>query len=84
MPAPRHNAPLRRRALLPTHASGKLTSHHLSTPYRLRENTRSREYLRFTAVVGNSLISRVFMKGVVGVRANLSRTLHYSITRNSV
>jgi hypothetical protein len=84
MPALRHDAPLRRRALSSTHASGELIRQHLFTPNRLRENTRSRDYARFTAFAGNGLIGEAFTIGVVGVRADLSGILDYSITQNSV
>ena len=83
-PAPRHNAPLGRCALRSTHASGELTRQRLSTPYLLRENTRSRDYARFTAIAGNSLIGEALAIGVVGLRADLSGMLRYSITQNSV
>jgi hypothetical protein len=56
----------------------------LSTPYRLRGNTRARDYARFTAIAGNSLIGEALAIGVVGLRADLSGMLRYSITQNSV
>ena len=84
MPAARHNAPLGRYSRRSTHASGKLIGQHLSTPYRLRENPRPREYARFAAFAGKPLISKVFMINIVGVRADLSGILRYSITQNSV
>ena len=80
-PASRHNVPLGRGALFSPHASGKLTRQRLSTPYQLRENTRSCDYPRLTAFVGNSLIGEAFTIGVVGLRADLSRMLRYSITQ---
>ncbi len=67
-----HNAPLRRRARRSMHVSGKLTRHHLSTPYWLRENTRPGDYPLLTAVTGNGLNCEVFTIGVVGVTADLS------------
>jgi hypothetical protein len=70
-PVPRHNAPPHRGARLSPHASGKLARQHLSTAHRLRENTRSGDYLCFNAVAGNSLISTVFTVGVVGLDADL-------------
>ena len=83
-PATRHNAPLGHSALRSTHGSGKLTRQHLFTPNRLREKPRPSDYARFTAFAGKTLISKVFMRNVVGVRAGLSGMLGYSITQNSV
>jgi hypothetical protein len=83
-PAPRHNAPLGRGALLSTYASGKLTTRRLSTPYRLLETSRPSDYACFTAFAGNSLIGEALAIGVVGLRADLSGVLHYSITQNSI
>ena len=82
--AARRNAPLRRCALRSTHASGKLTRQHLSTAYRLRENTRPHDYPLLTAVTGNGLIGEAFTIGVVGLRADLSEMLGYSITKDFV
>jgi hypothetical protein len=84
MPAAWHNALLFRCALRSRHVSGKLPKQHLFTAYRLRENTRPGEYACFTAFAGKSLISKAFMINVVGVRADLSGMLDYSITNNSV
>ncbi len=82
--APRHNAPLGRYSLRSTHAGGKPGRQHLSTPNWLRENMRPREYAHFAAIAGKSLISKVFMINIVGMRVELSRFLRYSITKNSV
>ena len=82
--APRHDTPLGRCALRSTPASGKLGRQHLSTAYRLRENPRTGDYARFTAFAGKTLIGKVSTVGVVGMRADLSGMLGYSITQNSV
>jgi hypothetical protein len=61
-----------------------LTRRRLSTAYRLRENTRSHDYARFTGFAGNGLIGEALAIGVVGGRADLSGMLRYSITQSFV
>lgn len=84
MPAARHNAPLRRRALRSGHGSGKLGRQHLSTAYWLWEKTRPGDYPLLTAVTGDGLNCEAFTIGVVDGRADLSEMLGYSITKDSV